>query len=669
MEIREYVDLIAQGKTMQALRVIRNENPFPSICAYVCTHPCEDVCRRGQVDTPIAIRALKRFAVEFGGDKMIRTGAGTTHREKVAVIGSGPAGLACSYYLRTLGYPVTIFEAHSELGGMLRMGIPEYRLPREVLDTEIDRLIQMGVELRTDTRLLFLDQAFEMGYKAVFITIGAHVSRKLGIEGEDTPGVEDAVPFLRAVNLGLRPPVGEKVVVIGGGNVAVDSARTALRLGASKVDLVCLETRQEMPAAEPEIQATVEEGVTLNCSWGPRAIASDAGIISVEFMRCTSVFDAEGRFNPSFDDSIVTPFPADTVIVAIGQVPQVPEGFRLPVGRGSTIRVDPATLTTSQEGVFAGGDAVTGPATVVQALAAGKLAASRIDDYLRHRYPLDPQDARESLEGDLHPKTLELIREKVRLEPPVVPPEGRVKDFATAELVYDWASAIGEARRCLRCGVGAEILFQDNCAACLTCLEVCPYDVPYVDASGTVQIPADQCQACGMCGAECPAKAIVLRRQLDQQQVAEALDHVLESAPRAEPRPLVIGFCCQYGLYGTGALAGLWRRAEAGIWIVPVLCVAKVEANDILRAYETGAEGVFVAGCGEQCARENTAFWVRQRTEKVRRTLSQIGLEPERVCSMNLSGTNEDPAKELDEFINTIGRICLASTVEQEVSG
>jgi len=667
MEIREYVDLIAQGKIMQALQVIRSENPFPSICAHVCTHPCEDVCRRGQVDKPIATRALKRFAVEFGGDRMIRTGAETRHSERVAVIGSGPAGLACSYYLRTLGYPVTIFEAHSELGGMLRVGIPEYRLPREVLDMEVDRLIQMGVEIRTDTRLVFLDQAFEMGYKAVFITIGAHVSRKLGIEGEDTPGVEDAVPFLRAVNLGLRPSVGEKVVVIGGGNVAIDAARTALRLGAKEVDLVCLEARQEMPASEPDIQAAAEEGVTLNCSWGPRAIASVDGVFSVESIRCTSVFDAEGRFSPSFDDSTVTPFTGDTVVVAIGQVPQVPEGFRLPVGRGSTIRVDPVTLSTSQVGVFAGGDAVTGPATVVQALAAGKLAASRIDDYLRHRYPVIQEEARESLEGDLQSETLEMIRKQTRLEPPAVPPEGRVKDFAAAELVYDWASAISEARRCLRCGMGVEILFQDKCAACLTCLEVCPYHVPCVDASGTIQIPADQCQACGTCAAECPALAIVWRRRSDQRHISEALDHALESASRSERRPLVIGFCCQYGLYGTGALAGLWRRAEAGIWIVPVLCVAKIEANHILRAFETGAEGVFVAGCGEQCARDNTAYWVHQRTEKVRRILSQIGLEPKRVCSINLSGAPEDPARELDEFINVVGRLCLASVVEQEV--
>ncbi|MBC8511396.1 MAG: FAD-dependent oxidoreductase, partial [Dehalococcoidia bacterium] len=191
MEIREYIDLVAQGRIMEALQVIRDGNPFPSICAYVCTHPCEDACRRSQVDKPIAIRSLKRFAVEFGGDRMIQAEAETTHSEKVAIVGSGPAGMACAYYLRKLGYPATIFEAHSEMGGMLRVGIPQYRLPREVLDTEVQRLTQMGVEIRTNTRVVSLDLLFEMGYKAVFITIGAHQSLRMGIEGEESPGVID----------------------------------------------------------------------------------------------------------------------------------------------------------------------------------------------------------------------------------------------------------------------------------------------------------------------------------------------------------------------------------------------------------------------------------------------------------------------------------------------
>ncbi len=668
MEIREYVDLIAQGRVMEALQVIREDNPFPSICAYVCTHPCEDACRRSQVDKPIAIRALKRFAVEFGGDRMIRPEAETTHKERIAIVGSGPAGLSAACYLRKLGYPVTIFEAYSELGGMLRVGIPKYRLPREVLDTEVQRLIQMGVEIRTNTRVVSLDLLFDMGYKAVFITVGADQIRRLGIEGEDKLGVVDAITFLREVNLGLRPSIGERVAVVGGGNVAVDAARTALRLDAKEINLVCLESRQEMPAFESDIQAAVDEGIILNCSWGPRVIVGDDKVTGIEFIRCTSVFDAEGRFNPSFDESVKISFTAETVIIGIGQVPQIPEDFRLRIGRGSTIRVDPITLTTNREGVFAGGDAVTGPATVVQALATGRQAAFRIDEYLQHRYPLVGRDEREALTGDLLPKTIELIRKLNRFEPPVLSPQARAEEFEPVELVYDWESAINEARRCLRCGTGAELLFQDKCATCLTCLRLCPYHVPYLDDSGTVQIPADQCQACGICVAECPAKAIVLRKPQDRRHIDEELNHILKSASQSKFKPLIFGFCCQYGLYGTGALASLWRKAKAGIWIVPVLCVAKIETEHILRAFQMGAEGVFIAGCGqEQCAREDTAFWALQRVEKARKILQQIGLEPQRLQAFNLYPSDEDPANALDEFTEQIGELYLASAIKQEV--
>lgn len=668
MEIREYVDLIAQGRVMEALQVIREDNPFPSICAYVCTHPCEDACRRSQVDKPIAIRALKRFAVEFGGDRMIRPEAETTHEERIAIVGSGPAGLSAACYLRKLGYPVTIFEAYSELGGMLRVGIPKYRLPREVLDTEVQRLIQMGVEIRTNTRVVSLDLLFDMGYKAVFITVGADQSCRLGIEGEDKLGVVDAITFLREVNLGLRPSIGERVAVVGGGNAAVDAARTALRLDAKEINLVCLESRQEMPAFESDIQAAVDEGIILNCSWGPRVIVGDDKVTGIEFIRCTSVFDAEGRFNPSFDESVKISFTAETVIIGIGQVPQIPEDFRLRIGRGSTIRVDPITLTTNREGVFAGGDAVTGPATVVQALATGRQAAFRIDEYLQHRYPLVGRDEREALTGDLLPKTIEMIRKLNRFEPPVLSPQARAEEFEPVELVYDWESAINEARRCLRCGTGAEILFQDKCATCLTCLRLCPYHVPYLDDSGTVQIPADQCQACGICVAECPAKAIVLRKPQDRRHIDEELNHILKSASQSKFKPLIFGFCCQYGLYGTGALASLWRKAKAGIWIVPVLCVAKIETEHILRAFQMGAEGVFIAGCGqEQCAREDTAFWALQRVEKARKILQQIGLEPQRLQAFNLYPSDEDPANALDEFTEQIGEFYLASAIKQEV--
>ncbi len=668
MEIGQYVDLVAQGKIMEALQVIRDGNPFPSICAYVCTHPCEDACRRSQVDKPIAIRALKRFAVEFGGDRMIEAEAKTRHDEKVAIVGSGPAGLACAYYLRKLGYPVTIFEAHTELGGMLRVGIPQYRLPREVVDTEVQRLVSMGVEIKANTRIISLDLLFDIGYRAVFITVGAHQSLRMGIDGEDSPGVVDGATFLREVNLGLKPSLGEKVAVVGGGNVAMDAARAAVRLNTKKVSILYRRTRQEMPADSTEIEQASEEGIDIVYLVAPTRIKRENRRLTVTCVRMElGEPDESGRQRPTpikdseFDGEF------DTLITAIGQAPQTPSDFGIRLGRGSTIQVDPVTLTTNRAGVFAGGDAVTGPATVTQALASGRQAAFRINDYLRHTYPLVSKEAGNILSGELLPETIEMIRKIERIEPPNLGLEARAKDFGTVELVYGWEEAINEARRCLRCGMGAEILFQDKCATCLTCLRVCPYQVPYLDEVGTMHIPADQCQACGICIAECPARAIALRKPYDRRHIDEELEHALKSATETKSKPSIVGFCCQYGLFGTGALANLWRESKAGIWIVPVLCVAKLEEGHILRAFEMGGEGVFIAGCGEQCSRENTAFWVLQRVEKVRKTLSQIDLEPERLQTFNLRESEGDSSEALDRFIELIGRLCLASAIKQEV--
>ena len=668
MEIGEYVDLVAQGKVMEALQVIREGNPFPSICAYVCTHPCEDACRRSQVDEPIAIRALKRFAVEFGGDRMIQLEAETTQSEKVAVVGSGPAGLACAYYLRKLGYPVTIFEAYSEPGGMLRVGIPQYRLPREVIDIEVQRLTHMGVEIKANTRVVSLDLLFDMGYKAIFITVGAHQSLRMGIEGEDSPGVVDGATFLREVNLGLKPSLGEKVGIVGGGNVAIDAARAAVRLGANKVSILYRRSRAEMPASPTEIEQALEEGVETMFLVAPTKVKRKNGRLSVTCVKMElGEPDAGGRRRPVPIEGSEFNMEFDTLITAIGQAPQLSEDFRLRIGRGSTIQVDPITLTTNRVGVFAGGDAVTGPATVTQALASGRQAAFRIDDYLQHRYPMADIEEKKSSLGELSPKTIEMIRKIERLEPPLLPPEARVKEFKMVELIYDWESAVNEARRCLRCGMGAEILFQDKCATCLTCLRVCPYHVPYLDDGGSIQIPAEQCQACGICVAECPAKAIVLRKPYDRRHIDEELEHALKSAAESKSKPLIIGFCCQYGLFGTGTLAGLWRGSKAGIWIVPILCVAKLEEVHILRAFEMGAEGVFIAGCGEQCSRENTALWVLQRVEKVRKTLVQIGLEPKRLQTFNLRIAGGDAAEALDNFTEQIGGFYLNSIIKQEV--
>jgi NADPH-dependent glutamate synthase beta subunit-like oxidoreductase/coenzyme F420-reducing hydrogenase delta subunit len=668
MEIGEYVDLIAQGRVMEALQVIRAGNPFPAICGHVCSHPCEEDCRRCQVDSPVSIRALKRFAIEFGGDRMIRVDAETKHSDKVAVVGSGPAGLAAAYYLRQMGYPVTIFEAHSEVGGMLRVGIPEYRLPREVLDVEVQRLTQMGVEIRTNTRVVSLDLLFELGYQAAFITVGAHQSLRMRIDGEESAGVVDGATFLREVNLGLKPDTGSAVGVVGGGNVAIDAARTAMRLGADRVTVLYRRSREQMPADPAEVEQALEEGVEILFLASPTQVSRKSGQLQVTCIRYElGEPDASGRPRPVPIEGSEFDLQFDTLISAIGQAPRVPEDFRLRIGRGSTIQVDPVTLLTNRRGVFAGGDAVTGPATVVQALAFGRQAASRIAEYLEHRYPLPPKETEERVTGDLLDTTVEVIRKAHRLDPQLLVPEERIRDFRPVELIYDWESAIDEARRCLRCGMGAEILFQDQCATCLNCLRVCPYHVPYVDDSGTIVIPGDQCQACGICVAECPANAIVLRKPRDRRHIDEELDHILRSIRHSPAESLIIGFGCQYGLFGTGTLSGLWKRAQAGIWIVPVLCVGTVEPQQIMRAFEMGAEGVFVAGCGEQCARENTAFWLAQRMAKVRKALQQLGLEPERVQSFNLGAADEDPVASLDSFTKQMGELRLALALQQEV--
>jgi len=672
MDIRGYVDLVAQGKIMEALQVIRDDNPFPSICAYICNHPCEEACRRCQVDKPVAIRALKRFAVEFGGDRMIPTKAETTHSERVAIVGSGPAGLSTAYYLRKLGYTVTIFEADSEPGGMLRVGIPEYRLPPKVIDTEIQRLTQMGVEIRVNTRVVSLNLLFGMDYKAIFVAIGAHRGRKLGIPGAESDGTWTAVAFLRHAHLSHKVYTGETVVVLGGGNVAFDCARTARRLGATEVHVACLEPRDKMLADAVEIEQAEEEGIIIHPSRTfTRILEQSDHVAGVECLNLRSMeFDKEGKLHLDIIEGSEHSLAADMVIFAIGQGPDLDlfSGLSgIEVTKQGTIIVDHDTLSTRHPGVFAGGDLVTGTASATQALATGREAAFRIDEYLQHKYPQVHKEEEVSLKGDLLPKTIEMIKKTERLEPSVLSTRKRVKSFEPVELVYDWEAAVNQARRCLRCGMGAEILFQDKCATCLTCLRVCPYHIPYLDDSSTIQIPADQCQGCGICVTECPANAIILRRPYDRRHITEELDHVIKTAAKSNFKPIIIGFYCQYGLFGTGTLAGLWRGAKAGIWTVPVLCAANVEAEHILRAYEMGAEGVFIAGCGEQCARENTAFWVRQRVEKVRRKLAQIGLEPERLETFNLIDTDEDPVKALDKFTEKIGVLHLISVITQEV--
>ncbi len=449
IDVPRYVRFIANGKPAEAVAVIREKIPFPSVCGLVCFHPCEAKCRRGQLDEAIAIRMLKRFAVEHDTGlwkQNVRVAPATGKR--VAVVGSGPAGLTAAYYLARLGHSVTVFEALPEPGGMMRFGIPDYRLPKDILRAEIKEIENVGVEIRTNTRVDSVDRLFKEGYNAVFLALGAHQGVSIGVEGEDHPRVIEGIDLWRDVSLGKKVELGSRVAVIGGGNAAIDSARTALRLGAREVVIIYRRTRSEMPASPEEVEEAIAEGVQIQFLAAPSKIIGKDGHLELESIRMElGEMDASGRRRPEPIKGSEFTLDFDTIIAAIGQRPQIPPQFGLAIGRGNVIEVDPDTLATSRQGVFAGGDAVTGPASVIEAIAAGRQAAVSIDKYLGGR-----GDIEETLAPPEEAATpLEESEEKRRPQMPTLPVEQRLSGFGQVELGYSDEMAVEEAGRCLRC--------------------------------------------------------------------------------------------------------------------------------------------------------------------------------------------------------------------------
>lgn len=449
IDVPRYLRFIAEGKPAEAVAVIREKIPFPAVCGLVCFHPCEAKCRRAQLDEAIAIRMLKRYAWEHDTGmwkQKIKVAPATGKR--VGIIGSGPAGLTAAYYLAKLGHSATVFEALPEPGGMMLVGIPDYRLPKDALRAEIKEIEDIGVEIRTNTRVDSIDKLFKEGYNAVFLAIGAHQGLKIGVEGEDSPRVMECVDFLREVSLGKEVKLGDKVAVIGGGNAAIDSARTALRLGTKEVTIVYRRTQAEMPASAEEVKEALEEGVQIYFLAAPSRIFSRNGRVELESIRMElGAMDSSGRRRPEPIKGSEFAMSFDTIIAAIGQRPEIPHQFNLATGRGNAIQIDPDILVTSREGVFAGGDAVTGPASVIEAIAAGRQAAISIDKYLGGSGDIDETLA--PPEKAMAP--LEEAEEKRRPEMPTLPDEKRLSGFDQVELGYTDEMAIEEAQRCLRC--------------------------------------------------------------------------------------------------------------------------------------------------------------------------------------------------------------------------
>ncbi len=578
-----YIEAIASGDFDAAYDIASQPNPFVNICARICGHPCETACRRGCHDAPLSIRALKRAAMDFASGGRRTGGDFRRHpkqNKRVAVIGAGPSGVTAAHDLTLLGYEVTLFEATEKLGGMLFLGIPEYRLPRAALLEEIENLLK-GVEIRTNTRvgeqINFADLLHD--YQAVFLAVGAQKGRQLRIDGVDADGVINGIDFLLNVNLGYKVEIGKKVVVIGGGNVAVDVARTAAReagidfagdksygaaldvaraarrMGAPEVHMVCLESEEEMPAHEEEIAETVREGIVIHNSRGPTRILSANGkCIGLETVRCSSVFDQAGRFAPTFDHGTEELFECDTVLLAVGQLPDLSflgDDVKLDMTPAGFVNASPKTMATNVPGVYVGGDVVFGARTAIEAIADGRRAAMAIYHYLSGQAPSDEETERPRLiRLPMHQMPEKYDRVARHLVPTIS--LDRRTGVSEVETGYTREQAVAEAARCLQCN-RSPMLDSAKCVLCGGCVDICPFgclkivSIDRIDADSKVAEFAqakhglsidemsnesketggswsvmlkdeEKCTRCGLCIERCPVDAMWMGRFEEAQR-------------------------------------------------------------------------------------------------------------------------------------------------------
>lgn len=492
--VQGYVKMAAQGRYREALELIKKENPLPAICGRICPRKCEAVCTRGDIDEPLAVDEIKKFIadLELKSEHRFVPEKRKERQEKIAVVGAGPAGLSCAYFLAVEGYKVTVFEKQKKLGGMLTLGIPSYRLGKEIVESEIEVLRQLGVEFKAGVEVgkdVTIPELRKKGYKAFYVAIGAQAGRSLGLEGENAQGVMTGVEFLRRVNLGEDLRLEGPTIVIGGGNVAIDVARTAERVGASSIDMFCLESRQEMPALDEEIEEAESEGIVINNSWGPKRIVVENGrVVGVEFKKCISVFDENRRFSPKFDENTTKIVKANHVLLSVGQGidwGSILEGSNIELNPNKTIKADPLTFQTADSDVFAGGDALTGPKFAIDAIALGKQGSVSIHRYIhgdnltynreRDYHALDKANL--DMAGYDHlprQRTIHVDGSKSK------------ETFKDLRVTFTEDQIKKETERCLGCG--ATVVDQYQCVGCGVCTTKCKFDaislVRRYDASG-----------------------------------------------------------------------------------------------------------------------------------------------------------------------------------------
>lgn len=482
--VQGYLKKAAEGKYREALELIKRENPFPAVCGRVCNRRCEDACTRGTIDQPVAIDAVKKFIADqdlnaehrFVPEIVVASNLGRW-KEKIAIIGGGPSGLSCAYYLATMGYYPTVFEKNELPGGMLRYGIPSYKLEKNVIDAEIDIMREIGVEIRTGVEVgkdITLDQLREEGYKAFYVAIGCQGGRLPGIPGEDLEGVSTAIDFLHKANTG-NVKVSGKVVVVGGGNVAIDAARVAKRSGASDVTMLSLETEDIMPASLQERAEAREDGVVLNPGWGPKAVLGENGAVKgISFKKCLSVFDADHKFSPKYDEEQTIELDADMVIFAIGQTVELGgifNGSKVGFHRGVYPVADTLTLQTAQEDIFVGGDLFTGPKFAIDAIATGKEAAESLHRFVQHGHMTIGRNRRDFIEIDKDNIVVESYDNSSRQ---VEGTASAAKPFEEYHMTLTEEQVKIETSRCLACG--ASVVDPNKCIGCGLCTTKCGFD-------------------------------------------------------------------------------------------------------------------------------------------------------------------------------------------------
>ena len=492
--VQGYVKMASQRRYREALELIKKENPFPAICGRICPRKCESVCTRGDVDEPLAIDEIKKFIAdqELNSENRFIPEKGAQRPEKIAVVGAGPAGLACAYFLTVDGYQVTVFEKQKKLGGMLTLGIPSFRLGKEVVNAEIEIFKELGVEFKEGVEVgkdITLPELRQQGYKAFYVAIGAQAGRNLGLEGENAEGVMSGVDFLRKVNLGEELKLEGPAIIIGGGNVAIDVARTAKRIGASKIDMFCLESREEMPALEEEIEEALSEDIAINNSWGPKKILVENGrVVGVEFKKCISVFDENKRFAPRFDENTTKVVEAGNVLISVGQGIDwggLLKDSKLELNPNKTIKADPITFQTGEKDVFAGGDALTGPKFAIDAIALGKQGAISIHRYV-HGDSLTICREKEYRAFDKENIDMEGYDRLPRQRALHVEGSKAKETFKDLRITFTEEQVKKETERCLSCG--ATVVDQYQCVGCGVCTTKCKFDaislVRKYDASG-----------------------------------------------------------------------------------------------------------------------------------------------------------------------------------------